>query len=153
MLGGIIMEKTNELNKFLSYIHMGNTIFRIYHEQAEKQGNHKLVALIIEIKEIFKTHEEAITKLIEEFDEEATNELSFAGVMGVYKERLKTFPDELSICTSAIKATYMGLISALKFLDENKELSTGIKEHIIKVIDDYGIIANKIKEFVLEQYR
>lgn len=147
------MEKTNELNKFLSYIHMGNTIFRIYHQQAEKQENQKLIDLMVEIQEIFKTHEEKITKLIEDFDEKATDELSFAGIMGVYKERLKTFPDELSICTSAIKATYMGLISALKFLDENKELSSGIKEHIIHVIDDYGVIANKIKQFALEQYQ
>lgn len=147
------MEKTNELNKFLSYIHMGNTIYRIYHEQAEKLEDEKLVDLIIEIKEIFKKHEEAITKLIIDFNEEATDSLTFAGVMGVYKERLKAFPDSLSICTSAIKSTYMGMISAIKFLDDNKALSLGIKDHIIKVIDDYGVIVNKIKEFVLNRYR
>lgn len=147
------MEKTNELNKFLSYIHMGNTIYRIYHEQAEKLEDKKLVDLIIEIKGIFKKHEESITKLIVDLDEEATDSLTFAGIMGVYKERLKAFPDSLSICTSAIKSTYMGMISALKFLDDNKELSLGIKDQIIKVIDDYGVIANKIKEFVLNQYR
>lgn len=147
------MEKTNELNKFLSYIHMGNTIYRIYYEEAKKLKEEKLVNVIVEIQEIFKKHEESVTSLIKEFDEEATNSLSFAGVMGVYKEKLKSFPDVISICTSAIKSTYMGLISALKFLDENKELSSGIKEEIIKVIDDYGLIVNKIKQFALDLYR
>ena len=124
------MEKTNELNKFLSYMHMGNTIYRIYLE-----------------------HEEAIANLIKEFDEKPTDDLTFAGMMGVYKEKLKTFDNAFDICLSAIKATNMGMISALRFLDENKELSKGIKEYIIKVIDDYGIIINKLKEFLLQEYR
>ena len=47
------MEKTNELNKFLSYMHMGNTIYRIYLEHAKKLENEKLIHLIIEIQEIF----------------------------------------------------------------------------------------------------
>ena len=132
------MEKTNELNKFLSYMHMGNTIYRIYLEHAKKLENEKLIHLIIEIQEIFKTHEEAIANLI---------------MMGVYKEKLKTFDNAFDICLSAIKATNMGMISALRFLDENKELSKGIKEYIIKVIDDYGIIINKLKEFLLQEYR
>ena len=74
-------------------------------------------------------------------------------MMGVYKEKLKTFDNAFDICLSAIKATNMGMISALRFLDENKELSKGIKEYIIKVIDDYGIIINKLKEFLLQEYR
>ena len=41
------MEKTNELNKFLSYMHMGNTIYRIYLEHAKKLENEKLIHLII----------------------------------------------------------------------------------------------------------
>ena len=57
------MEKTNELNKFLSYMHMGNTIFRIYLEHAKKLENKKLINLIVEIQEIFKTHEEAMAVL------------------------------------------------------------------------------------------
>ena len=147
------MGKTNELNKFLSYMHMGNTIYRIYLEHAKKLENEKLIHLIIEIQEIFKTHEEAIANLIKEFDEKPTDDLTFAGMMGVYKEKLKTFDNAFDICLSAIKATNMGMISALRFLDENKELSKGIKEYIIKVIDDYGIIINKLKEFLLQEYR
>ena len=147
------MEKTNELNKFLSYMHMGNTIFRIYLEHAKKLENKKLINLIVEIQEIFKTHEEAIANLIKEFDEKPTDDLTFAGMMGVYKEKLKTFNNSFDICLSATKATNMGMISALRFLDENKELSKGIKEYIIKVIDDYGIIINKFKEFLLQEYR
>lgn len=33
------MEKTNELNKFLSYIHMGNSIYRIYYKEAVSLKN------------------------------------------------------------------------------------------------------------------
>ena len=87
------------------------------------------------------------------FYEKPTDDLTFAGMMGVYKEKLKTFDNAFDICLSAIKATNMGMISALRFLDENKELSKGIKEYIIKVIDDYGIIINKLKEFLLQEYR
>ena len=28
------MEMTNELNKFLSYIHMGNSVYRIYYNES-----------------------------------------------------------------------------------------------------------------------
>ena len=34
------MEKTNELNKFLSYIHMGNSVYRIYYEEAVNLKDH-----------------------------------------------------------------------------------------------------------------
>ena len=49
------MEKSNELNKFLSYIHMGNSIYRIYYEEAKKFNNQRLINLIVEIQEIFKS--------------------------------------------------------------------------------------------------
>ena len=47
------MEKTNELNKFLSYIHMGNEVFRIYYKEAEKINSSELKELIVEIQEKF----------------------------------------------------------------------------------------------------
>ena len=78
------MEKTNELNKFLSYIHMGMSVYRIYHGVAKKLNDDKLSALIVEIEEIFKTHEEKITKLIVENKEEATDSLTAAGIVAVY---------------------------------------------------------------------
>ena len=52
------MEKTNELNKFLSYIHMGNSVFRIYYNEAKNLNDQNLIDLIVEIEEIFKKHEE-----------------------------------------------------------------------------------------------
>ena len=45
------MEKTNELNKFLSYIHMGNSVFRIYHKECENLKDEKLLGIIEEIEE------------------------------------------------------------------------------------------------------
>ena len=146
------MEKTNELNKFLSYVHMGTSIYRIYYEHAEKLKNKKLLKLITDILEIFKTHEEKITKLINEEDEEATNSLTAAGIMGVTMEKLKMVDNEFSICTNAIKATYMGMISALKFLNENKKMHTSIKGAIIIVIDDYERIVKMIKDFIIDEY-
>lgn len=146
------MEKTNELNKFLSYVHMGTSIYRIYYEHCEKMESKKLLKLITEILEIFKTHEENITKLINSENEEATNSLTAAGVMGVMMEKLKIVDNEFSICTSAIKATYMGMISALKFLNENKNLSENIKESIINVIDDYEKINKMLKNFIIKEY-
>ena len=47
------MEKTNELNKFLSYIHMGNSIYRIYYKEAVSLKNEKLTDLIVSISETF----------------------------------------------------------------------------------------------------
>ena len=80
------MEKTNELNKFLSYIHMGNSIYRIYYKEAVSLKNEKLTDLIVSISETFKKHEETITKEIEKYGEKATESLTMAGLIGVYKE-------------------------------------------------------------------
>ena len=85
------MEKTNELNKFLSYIHMGNSVYRIYYEESKKINDDSLTKEIVYIQEKFKQHEESITKLINEQGEEATNSLTAAGLMGLYKEKMKVF--------------------------------------------------------------
>ncbi len=145
------MEKTNELNKFLSYIHMGTSVYRIYYEEAVKFHNNDLINLIVEIEEIFKRHEEKITKQINDLDEEATNSLTAAGIMGVYKERLKMYDDSFDIVLSAIKSTNMGLLSALKFLHSNKELHDDIKKHIVDVINDYGLIIDKLTKYSLNK--
>ncbi len=145
------MEKSNELNKFLSYVHMGTSIFRIYYEEAKEINNNTLVNLIVESEEIFKRHEEKITKLINELGEEATNSLTAAGIMGVYKEKMKVFEDSFSICYSAIKSSNMGRLSALKFLYNNKELSKDIISVIENVIRDYSSIINKFQEHILSE--
>lgn len=144
------MEKSNELNKFLSYIHMGTSIYRIYYEQAERFNDNELIKLIVEIEEIFKTHEEKTTKFINELGEEATNSLTAAGIMGVYKEKLKIFENPFDICISAIKSTNMGLISAIKFLNNNKELPEETRCLIVEVIKDYDKIQSKWIAYVLE---
>ena len=45
------MEMTNELNKFLSYIHMGTSVYRIYYDESEKFEDESLSSLIKEIME------------------------------------------------------------------------------------------------------
>ena len=143
------MEITNELNKFLSYIHMGTSVFRIYYDSAKHFKDEELINLIVEIEEIFKTHEEKITTLINDFNEEATNSLTAAGIIGVYKERIKIFDEPFDICVNAIKSTNMGLLSAIKFLNKNKNLSENIRLHITNVIDDYRQIEDKLIKYVL----
>lgn len=145
------MEKTNELNKFLSYIHMGTCVYRIYYDEAKRLENDTLLNKIVDILEIFKKHEENITNLITDFNEEATDSLTFAGMMGVYKERIKYFENSFSICINAIKATNMGYISALKFLHENKHLASGIKENVMSVIDDYHKIVGILEKYIFEE--
>lgn len=146
------MEKTNELNKLLSYIHMGNSIYRIYYEEANNINDLKLVDLIIESQEIFKQHEEKITKLIKNMNEEATNSLTMAGIMGVYKEKMKCFNNSFDIYISAIKSTYMGMISTYKFLNENKDLPNKIIRYIKDIITDYQDILYKLQNDLLEKY-
>ena len=143
------MEKTNELNKFLSYIHMGTSIYRIYLDNAERLHADSLISLIKEIEEIFKTHEEKITRLIHEENEKATTSLTAAGVLGVYKEKLKIFNSAFTICINALKSTNMGLISAVKFLEDNKELHKEIKDIVINVIEDYQLIEKKLLDYVM----
>lgn len=144
------MEKTNELNKFLSYIHMGNNIYRIYHDQAEKFNNEYLMNLVVEAEEIFKRHEEKITKLINEFDEDATESLTFAGLMGVYREKMRSFDSAFDVAINAIKSTNMGLVSAIKFLHENNNLENDIKDIIKTVIMDYENIQIKFITFIID---
>ena len=146
------MEKTNELNKFLSYIHMGNSIYRIYYKEAVSLKNEKLTDLIVSISETFKKHEEAITKEIEKYGEKATESLTMAGLIGVYKEKMKNFKDDFVVVTSAIKATNMGLISSLKFVSENKALPKSTKKLLFKVIDDYVQITDELKNYLTEKY-
>lgn len=143
------MEKTNELNKFLSYIHMGNSVYRIYYEEAKNMENETLIEKIVYIQEKFKKHEESITRLINEQGEEATNSLTAAGLMGLYKEKMKVFENSFDICISAIKTTNMGMISAIKFLEDNNKLSENIKNHIKEVINDYLDILNILKNYIL----
>ncbi|MBQ8293614.1 MAG: hypothetical protein IJX78_07445 [Bacilli bacterium] len=142
------MEKSNELNKFLSYIHMGMSIYRIYYEQSERFNDNELIKLIVEIEEIFKTHEEKTTRIINELGETATNSLTAAGIMGVYKERLKIFEEPFDICISALKSTNMGLISAIKFLNDNQELPDKTKTLIQDVIKDYQNIQEKWLNYI-----
>lgn len=144
------MEMTNELNKFISYIHMGSSVYRIYYNEAKKFNDQKLESIITEIMEIFKKHEEEITLLINSFGETATDSLTAAGLFGVYKEKMKIFDSPLDISLSALKASNMGTISALKFLNSNKNLDSSVRKKIYDVINDYGIIMDKWTKYSLD---
>ena len=128
---------------------MGTSVYRIYLDNAEKLHADSLINLIKEIEEIFKTHEEKITRLIHEENEKATTSLTAAGILGVYKEKLKIFDSAFTICINALKSTNMGLISAVKFLEDNKELHKEIKYIVINVIEDYQLIEKKLLDYVM----
>ena len=109
------------------------------------------VDLIVEIEEIFKTHEEKITSLIKDRGEEATNSLTASGLMGLYKEKLKIFDDSFDIMIAAIKSTNMGLLSSMKFLHQNKDLPDDVKKHVINVVKDYSNIITKLTNHSLRK--
>ena len=138
-----VMEKTNELNKLISYIHMGNCIYRIYLEHALELEDESLIKEIKSIQSIFKKHEDTINSLIEQNGEES------AGLMGIYKEKLKSFDNTYSICKAAIKSTNIGMLSTIKFLKENENLSQNIKEKIEEIINDYLNIQKIMTLFIL----
>ena len=141
------MEKTNELNKFLSYIHMGNSIYRIYYKEAVSLKNEKLTDLIVSISETFKKHEETITKEIEKYGEKATESLTMAGLIGVY--------NIIYIVINQYLLNEIGkinLISSLKFVSENKALPKSTKKLLFKVIDDYVQIIDELKNYLTEKY-
>lgn len=146
------MEKTNELNKLLSYIHMGNSIYRIYYEEAKELKDQILIDLIIETQEIFKQHEEKITSMITQMNEKATDSLTAAGIMGVYKEKMKSFDNPFLIYTSVIKSTYMGMLSTFKFLNENKELPKHIVRYVKEMLVDYQDILYKFQNSLLDLF-
>ena len=127
------MEKTNELNKFLSYIHMGMSVYRIYHGVAKKLNDDKLSALIVENKE------------------EATDSLTAAGIVAVYRTKMKVFENAYDVVIEAYKATHMGLLSSLKFLKENRKLPSDVKCRIECVIRDYEKIQNKWINYMLNE--
>ena len=144
------MEKTNELNKFLSYIHMGNCVYRIYYDAAKELEDKNLVKLIKDIQKKFRDHENTITDMIHSYDEIATRSLTSAGIIGVYREKLKSFDDSFSICINAIKSTNMGMLSTLKFLKQNEKIDEDFKEVINKIIEDYINIQEQFIVFILE---
>ena len=143
------MEKSNELNKFLSYIHMGNSIYRIYLKEAEDLEDKQLIKQIKMIQKNFKKHETIITEFINEYDEKATKSITASGLMGIYMEKMKTFENSFSICKAAIKSTNMGMLSTIKFLKENEHLSKEIKDVIKDIIEDYQFIQEQLVNFIL----
>ena len=145
------METYNELNKFLSYIHMGNETFRIYYDKACEINSKRLKDLIVQIQEVFKTHEELITSILKRHNAECSDDLTMVGKMAVLMEKVKVTDEEFDICERAIKAVNMGLISGLKFAYYNKNMESEIKEAIKDVIADYTDITEKINDFILER--
>ena len=138
----------NKLNKFLSYIHMGNDVFRLYYKHAEKIDNQELKELIVEIQEVFKQHEENMTNIIKSKGIDPTDSLTIQGKMGVIMENLKIIDNEFSIALDALKAVNMGEISALKFMYENKKIDESIINDLKIIITDYDKIKTKIKNYI-----
>ncbi len=138
-----------ELNKFLSYIHMGNETLRLYHDAAENMNNKRLKKLITEIEEVFKRHEEAVTNVLKKRTCECTDSVTLMGKMAIVMEKLKIVESEFDICERAIKAVNMGLISGLKFAYYNKNMDDDVLEVIKDVVSDYTDITEKINDYIL----
>lgn len=146
------MNGLNELNKFLSYIHMGNETFRLYYDKACELNNKELKRLICDIQEVFKTHEELVTGILKKNDFDCSDDVTLIGKMALVMEELKLVNDTFCICERAIKAVNNGLVSGLKMVYYNKDLDEEIKEAMKDVIADYTNILEQINDFVLENY-
>lgn len=140
----------DKLNKFLSYIHMGNEVFRVYYKHSEKIKSEELKKLVVEIQEEFKKHEEKITNIIKEEGYEPVDSLTLSGKMGVFMEQLKIVDDEFLLALEALKAVNMGEVSALKFLNEHENMNEELTKDIKEIISDYDDIKTKIKEFIFQ---
>ena len=128
---------------------MGNSIFRIYLDEAQELNDKHLIKQIKIMQKLFKKHETTITNFIHENDEKATKSISSAGLMGIYMEKLKSFDNSFTICKAAIKSTNMGMLSTIKFLKENEHLPDEIKNVIKEMIDDYLLIQEQLVNFVI----
>jgi len=146
------MNDLHELNKFLSYIHMGNETFRLYYEKACELDNKELKRLITSIQEVFKTHEELVTGILERNDFDCSDDVTLIGKMALIMEELKLVDDPFKICERAIKAVNNGLLSGLKMVYYNKNLDEEIKEAMKDVISDYTDILEDINDFILDNY-
>ncbi len=135
------------MNKFLSGIHMGNNVFRIYFEKAE---NEELKKLFSEISEIFKTHEEKMTSIIEHVGGNPTDELTVFESMSVAMEssKVKLLSNDFRICIASLKAVHMGIIGSIRFLHDNKEMNKNFISRVQSVLDDYRSTDDKIQSFL-----
>ncbi len=145
------MNGLNELNKFLSYIHMGNETFRLYYEKACELNNKELKTLICNIQETFKKHEEIVTSVLEKNGYECSDDVTLIGKMALLIEELKLVNDSFCICERAIKSVNMGLLSGLKMLYYNKNIDCEIISVMKDVISDYTDIMEKINDYILKR--
>ena len=138
-----------ELNKFLTGIHMGAATFKDFLEKAE---NSKLREEIIKIIESFKRHEEAITNRIEELGGDASDKLGFIGTMSDMWQKIKliSVDSDTEVCEKAIKAIDIGLKNGKKFIDEHIDLELSIINDIEGVVADYDNHLRHLNEISVE---
>lgn len=142
-------QKIKALNKFLSYIHMGNSTFRIYYNYAKKIGNEELTENIVEAMELFKHHEEVFTNVINETSN-ASDMLTPTAKMALCVEKMKPLNTTFDVCYHAVKAVNMGYVSVLKFLYEHSKLGQDILGKIVLVINDYNQIREKFEKIIIK---
>ena len=139
-------ELVQEMNKFLTGIHMGGTTFKDYLEIAQSQ---ELKDELVHIIESFKRHEEAITHRIESLGGDAADSVGIMGMMGEFFEKIKLIPVDTDeeVVDHAIKAMEMGMENADKFLIEHSDMEQSFKNDIEGVVKDYDNHLRKLKEF------
>ncbi len=135
------------MNKFLSGIHMGNSVFRLYFDEVQHE---ELKQLFAKISETFKTHEEKMTSIIEHVGGDPTDSLTVRESMSVAMEssKVKLLGNDFRICIASLKAVHMGIIGSIRFLHDNKELNQRFLDRVQTVLDDYRSIDDEIQSFL-----
>lgn len=150
IFGGIlIMKKTLKLNKFLSYIHMGNSVYRVFYDKAKEVNSKELLNIICRTEEVFKTHEETISSKVIKQGFTPTKRLTIQAKFAIWMEKMKVMDTPFKLCQSMIKATNMGMLQVIKFLHENKELSHSDKDVVKDIIDDYQKVIKNINSYII----
>lgn len=136
-----------EMNKFLKGIHMGGASFRDYLNKAQDM---KLKDELTNIMESFKTHEEAITSLIDNMGGAPTDSLGVIGTMAEFWEKLKLIyvDSDLKVCEHAVLAMEMGIKQGNKFINEHEGLPKDVKEEMMGVVRDYDNHLINIKKLM-----
>lgn len=142
-------QKNKALNKFLSYVHMGNNTFRVYYDYAKKIGNQELIDVIVKSMELFKHHEEEFTNIINQ-SSDANDSLTQTAKMAICIEKMKPLNTTFDVCYNAIKAVNMGYLSVLKFFYNNQKLGSEILGKIELLIKDYNEIKSNFEKIIIK---
>ncbi|HBD06415.1 MAG TPA: hypothetical protein DCY93_03280 [Firmicutes bacterium] len=140
-----------EMNKFLSYLYMGENTFRIYLRNVQEDD---LMDLLTTHINKFKEHEQNIEEKISNYCAVKKN-LSFMQKRVLCMERMKADGrSDMKLAFLAVKAINMGLESAMKFLYEYYSyLPKDFADNALIIVAYYGEVNSDLKAYILKKIK